>query len=320
MPAGWAATPFRSLRGLAVATNILLGIAGAVALIAIPVLLNARSVVHDHTSGSTFLATKQVRDALTAVAGLVGLFGLASLAITVLWIIWMWRAASNAQLLARARQRFSPGWAIGGWFIPFANLVIPGLQMADIWRGSADPDERVPPSTGLVWTWWIVFIVGRLSLLAAPGGVRLGHLYRVSELDTRVTVSIAGNVLVAVSAVLAILVVRRITAGQEALTARLARPAGVDPFTAMAAAPPQHGMPPYAAPTPPRAYPPQAYPPQPVPPTAYPPTAYPPQSAPPDASPPAPPPAPSPPAPPRDDDPPAAPPRAWPGSPPSDPE
>src|SRR6185312_1496461 len=165
MPAGWfpTPTPYRSLRGLATATNILLGIAGAVALIAVPVLLNARTVVHDHTSGSAFLATKQVRDALTAVAGMVALFGLVSLAITVLWIIWMWRAASNAQLFSRARQRFSPGWAIGGWFIPFANLVIPGLQMADIWRGSSTPEAPGAPrrSTALVWWWWIVFLAGR---------------------------------------------------------------------------------------------------------------------------------------------------------------
>src|SRR4051794_31223462 len=88
MPGGWspAPTPFRSLRGLAIATSILLGIAGLLAIVMIPVLLNARSVVHDNASGPAFLATRDVRDALDAVSGVLGFFFLGALAITVLWM------------------------------------------------------------------------------------------------------------------------------------------------------------------------------------------------------------------------------------------
>src|SRR6478735_6134890 len=76
MPGGWSPPPaqFRSVRGLAIATSILLGIAGVLALVAIPVLLNARSVVHDNASGSTFFATRDVRDALASVSAVLGFF------------------------------------------------------------------------------------------------------------------------------------------------------------------------------------------------------------------------------------------------------
>src|SRR4051812_34981457 len=178
---------------------------------------------------------------------------LATLAITVLWMIWMYRAAANAEMFSLARQRFGKGFAIGGWFIPFANLVIPGLQMADIWRGSPGPDAPGTPrrSTALVWWWWIIFLVGRVTFFALPGGVRLGRVYRLSDLDTRVTLSVVGYVFVAVSAVLAILVVQRITSGQESGATRLRGPVAIDPFTAMAAA---SVSPPQPAPT--HAYPP----------------------------------------------------------------
>jgi hypothetical protein len=338
-PGGWAPAPtwYRSLRGLAVATNILLGIAGALALVAIPVLANARSVVHDNASSSTFFATRDVRDALAAASGVLGLFFLVSIAIAVLWIIWMWRAATNTGLFGVARQRFSAGFAIGAWFIPLANFVIPGMQMADIWRGSpTDAPGGTRRSTALVWWWWITFLLGRITVFAAPGGVRLGRVYRLSDLDTRVALSIIGNVFVAVSAVLAILVVRRITASQESGAARLSGALGLDPFTAMAAPAPYPATGPYATPGayPPAAYPPQsasppayppaAYPPQPAPPPAYPPAAYPPQPAPPPAYPPqayppqpeAPQPAPPTGARPEAEEP-APPPASWPG--PSDP-
>ena len=39
------------------------------------------------------------------------------------------------------KERWTPGWAIGGWFIPLANFVIPFLVVLETWRRS-DPDVR----------------------------------------------------------------------------------------------------------------------------------------------------------------------------------
>lgn len=211
-----ASTPFRSLRGLAISMYVLFPIVGLLALIAIPVAINARTVVHDHASNGTVFVDHTVKTATDAVSGVVGFQLLVSLAITVLFIIWMWRAASNLPLFARVRPKFSPGFAIGGWFIPLANFIIPGMQMFDIDKGSGPrlrAGERARGS-GLVVVWWIVFVLGRLGAFAAPS-FKLFHRYEVDGFDIVNVLLVVASALTAIAAVLAILVVRGITTRQE---------------------------------------------------------------------------------------------------------
>ena len=66
--------------------------------------------------------------AFVVVAGLM-------IAVFVLTIVWQWRLAKNHQLLGRPDTAFGPGWAIGAWFIPLANFVIPILQLRDPLEG-----------------------------------------------------------------------------------------------------------------------------------------------------------------------------------------
>ncbi|MFL6227217.1 MAG: DUF4328 domain-containing protein [Pyrinomonadaceae bacterium] len=63
----------------------------------------------------------------------------------------------------------SPGWAVGYWFIPFANLVRPYQVVKELWiksdpaidftRGFADKREGVRSAT-LVGVWWFFWIAG----------------------------------------------------------------------------------------------------------------------------------------------------------------
>ncbi|MEY4007790.1 MAG: hypothetical protein RLZZ467_832, partial [Gemmatimonadota bacterium] len=46
------------------------------------------------------------------------------IAIFVVLIIWMHRSARNAQDLQRWDNGLTPGWTIGGWFVPFANWLV----------------------------------------------------------------------------------------------------------------------------------------------------------------------------------------------------
>jgi hypothetical protein len=220
---------------------VLLSIAGLMALIVIPVAIHSRTVIHDHASNGTVLVDHTVKTAADAVSAVVGFLLLVSLAITVLFIIWMWRAASNLPLFGRVRPKFSPGFAIGGWFIPLANFIIPGMQMFDIDKGSGPrlrSGER-PRGSGLVVVWWIVFVVGRLGAFAAPS-FKLFHRYDVDGFDIVNVLLVVGSALTAIAAVLAILVIRRITSRQEAgagdLTAGTA-----DPWDGAAAVPQSYG-------------------------------------------------------------------------------
>ena len=268
-------TPFRSLRGLAISMYVLLSIVGVLALIAIPVAINARTVVHDHTSGGVISVNHTVKTATDAVSGVIGFEFLIGLAIAVLWMIWMWRAASNLALFGRIRPKFGAGFAIGGWFIPLANLIIPGMQMFDIDKGSGPRlrDGERPNGSGLVVVWWITFILGRFTGSLASSFKEFTQ-YEAGRFDTMNLLVIIGSALTAIAAVLAILVVRGITARQEEAAPGLA-------FGGVAsqgyAPQPQVYAPPAYSPQPQPYQQPQAYPPPPAQPQpAQPPQAYPP--------------------------------------------
>ena len=68
-------------------------------------------------------------------------------ATATVFIIWQFRSAKNNEVLGRIHPRYTPGWSIGGWFIPFANLVIPVRIFQDLWQGS-DPENAQLPRPG----------------------------------------------------------------------------------------------------------------------------------------------------------------------------
>ncbi len=261
---------------------VLLAISALLALVMIPVAINERKVVHDKAFGSIFSGVPAVRDANQAVGAVAGLLFMVSLVIAVLFMIWMWRAAKNVGLFGRARQSFGPGFAIGGWFIPFANLVIPGMQMHGIWKGSGPPlrtGERAKGSA-LVWVWWIVFLVGRafIFLNSTPSRTKA---YEVSAFDVQNGLLIAGSVATGASALLAIFMIRAITAMQEDANAGLMAGGGPGSMTATTG----YALPGYQAPPPARVAPVAPGYPPPPPPTAAPPTTAP-STPPPTAAPP----------------------------------
>jgi len=102
--------------------------------------------------------------------GLVGIVELlARIAAVVLLLIWEYRAFSNLSPLKARNLEFSPGWAVGWWFIPFMNLVKPYRVMKELWRGS-DPD--LDPQNGLLSSspeapsslgfWWGLFLISNI--------------------------------------------------------------------------------------------------------------------------------------------------------------
>lgn len=70
-------------------------------------------------------------------------------------IIWFYRVRDNLDAFAGSAPELRTGWAIGGWFVPLANLVIPFRVMADVARVSLFRSG----TPGLVWAWWLPFVV-----------------------------------------------------------------------------------------------------------------------------------------------------------------
>ncbi|MDJ0381233.1 DUF4328 domain-containing protein [Streptomyces sp. G-G2] len=182
----------RSPSGLATALTILLAVAGAVDLFA--ALLGfapgaGESLVPSSDDGPL---TGYSLLALSAGIGqLVCLLGTGSV-----FIVWFHRARVNGEAFRPDLFAKRPGWAIGCWFVPVLNFFLPLRIAKEIWEASTQygPDgsaRSVSPAPVLLW--WATFIGANfLTRLTEPGG----------------------NLLSAVSAVLAIVFVRKLTAMQ----------------------------------------------------------------------------------------------------------
>jgi hypothetical protein len=95
------------------------------------------------------LAEVNASDELNAFIGFAQ-FGLLVLT-AILFIRWFRRAYRNVEPLGGER-RFKTGWAIGGWFVPFLNLWRPEQIANDIWhrasRAGTIPSPRCSRSGG----------------------------------------------------------------------------------------------------------------------------------------------------------------------------
>ena len=74
------------------------------------------------------------------IQGIVGLLqsGLGILT-GITFLKWIYRAYKNIQGFGAEGLRFSPGWAVGYYFIPILSLIRPVQVMSEIWRASDDP-------------------------------------------------------------------------------------------------------------------------------------------------------------------------------------
>ena len=153
------------------------------------------------------------------------------IACIVLFLVWVHRAYSNLSALKAQNLEFTPGWAVGWWFIPFLNLVRPFQVVREIYNES---DPSVDPYTGfsyvpggtpmIIVLWWLTFIMAGISH-------RIGDaLYGSGDLPSSeyfpVALLAAGS-LSAVAAISAIFVVSSINKRQDERAAKLAASIGM---------------------------------------------------------------------------------------------
>jgi hypothetical protein len=206
---------WRRQRPLEVALTALFAAAAIVALVR-AAALGTRLHALDDIDSVEFARRARDADAFVAVTDVV--VTLVTLAIIPCFIVWCWRSAKNQQALGREPERLGAAWAIAGWFIPGANLVIPALVVQDLWRGSdaaiarGDPRWRIADRSWLVGWWWGLFVVALLTFAGSPADRRSFDADAVRGANL---VALLGMLCAAASAVLAALVVRRLDARQE---------------------------------------------------------------------------------------------------------
>ena len=107
---------------------------------------------------------------LLLLLGWLGAFVL-YIALAVAFLVWLYRVSRNVPALGNPKSgvEYSPGWALGSFFIPFVNLVVPYKAVREVWVKS-DPAVRTgddfmfaqPSSAPLVLGWWIMWLASNV--------------------------------------------------------------------------------------------------------------------------------------------------------------
>lgn len=79
----------------------------------------------------------------------------------IIFLIWVYRATRNAKYLSAAKQKIGPKWAVGWYFVPFANFWMPAATMNEIWWRSSWPVRKARPFS--VRLWWLLTVVAALA-------------------------------------------------------------------------------------------------------------------------------------------------------------
>jgi len=161
--------------------------------------------------------TQEEANANDARQRLVGLGYFAVFAVTgITFLKWIHRANLNCHGFGAKDMRFTPGWAVGYYFIPFVNLVRPYQVMKEIWQVSKNPQNWLSVSAGgLVILWWSLQIAsGFLEQLS----FRLAmHAESIFDLQIATLISIFSGVVGVVLCFVVISLVKTVAKMQETL-------------------------------------------------------------------------------------------------------
>ncbi|QTE00466.1 DUF4328 domain-containing protein [Streptomyces cyanogenus] len=207
-PGAW----LRSPAALGRATALLLGLVIATDLFACfadLLEMNVTGDLADGVTGADVLDRADRADALYGVSGISQ--GVALVATAVVYLCWLWRIRVNAEVFDASRHTMKRGWTIGAWFCPVVNLWFPRRIVADSWDASAPWGSRSGHTpVNAWWTLWLVSLfVGRFAFSSSR------HAETADELHEAAGTMLFSDALDIVAAVLAVVVVVRLTRMQE---------------------------------------------------------------------------------------------------------
>ncbi len=85
------------------------------------------------------------------------------LATAILILMWIHRAHGNLRTIGLEGLKYSPAWAVGSFFVPLVNLVVPFRAMRELWnRSFGEPDYFSASSVPNANSWWACFVSSNL--------------------------------------------------------------------------------------------------------------------------------------------------------------
>ncbi|MFH0751050.1 MAG: DUF4328 domain-containing protein [Chloroflexota bacterium] len=154
----WRSPGYRSSRMRGMAAIALLAAAAGSNALGVAVEIQGLGLVDAAEAGTLKSAAANAFDSLRAGVGLVQVALYLASAVAVL--AWLSRIVENVPPLTGRTPRRSPREAIGWWFVPFANFVVPYRIVSDAVRrlrtGGGDSTES------LLLPWWTLWLAGSL--------------------------------------------------------------------------------------------------------------------------------------------------------------
>jgi Domain of unknown function (DUF4328) len=215
----------RSPVGLGRAAAVLLGTVVAADLFAVWADLlqyDATGALADGETGAAALRRADRADELLGIS--TSAQGLSLVACVVVYLCWFHRVRANAQVFDPLGHAKSPGWAIGGWFVPVGNLWIPRRITLDIWDASSP--WGTTRSHTLVNSWWALWLASLFADRVATTGYG-DDADGAAQLHDGALRLVFSDALDIAAAVLAILLVLRLTRMQHEKAMAGAAPAGL---------------------------------------------------------------------------------------------
>ncbi len=157
---------------------------------------------------------------LTLSPGLAGIYGMVAIGYTVAFIasvvlvaMWIHCAHRNLHELGIDGLEFTPGWAVGWYFIPFANLIKPFQAMRELRNASlGEGDNFNADAPGELKLWWGCWLGG--NIISNINTRLASSATDASTLQMAAMIGVVADVLIIASAWTLIRLIRQITTGQ----------------------------------------------------------------------------------------------------------
>ena len=207
----WPPGPYRSAQRRTTVASVSHAIAAFAAVVGAYVTLQVFPLLDKADRFQLTMAEEEAWiESFEAVTGFESIT--AFIAIVTL-MMWLSRSVDNTPALGGGIARRGPRWAIGVWFIPIVNVVMPALILRDLARRISQDGKG---HDRLVLAWWLIYwgpvVLGIYSAFLPAGGTD-------SVRDSYTLVFVIGLVN-ALGYIMTIVVMRRLQQDADFWTAR----------------------------------------------------------------------------------------------------
>jgi hypothetical protein len=113
-------------------------------------------------TGILDLANMSPSMAVFALIVAVG-FILINIMTIIIFGMWIFRAAANIRDETELPMSDKPGWAVGWYFIPFANWFKPFTAMRQIWNASTGDHFNLDEGNSNLSLWWTLWLISNIT-------------------------------------------------------------------------------------------------------------------------------------------------------------